>query len=125
MTQDRTFLQGEVIKFDQTVTNVGGSYIDDSSNADYGKFIAPQNGTYQFSATFYNAAKFIGADLMKNGVFITGASNGGVGAAGMSAILDLVEGDEVYLVRIAWVDDDAAYNRYFVSFSGVLIRADF
>ena len=53
LSQDTTFVDREIIKFDKVITNTGGGYIDDVNNTDYGKFIAPQNGTYQFNANFY------------------------------------------------------------------------
>ena len=124
MSHDTRFPQDKVIKFDRTVINVGGGYIDDSSSTDYGKFIAPLNGTYQFNANFYSVGQ-LGADLRKNGNFITGANNGGSGPASLNAILDLEEGDEMHCERPGWVNDDAVYGRYFTSYSGVLIRAHF
>ena len=124
MTQHKTFMEHEIIKFDKIITNVGGGYIDESSNADYGKFIAPQNGTYQFNANLYNGNDIIGADLAKNGAFITANSNGGSGATSLSAVLDLVVGDDVYLYRPHWVANNAQYNKYCSSFSGVLLCTD-
>ena len=59
---------------------------------------------------------------MKNGMLIIGTSNEGGGPASLSAILDLKEGDEVYLIKPDLVEDDAAYDHYFTSFSGVLLR---
>ena len=123
LAQHTSFI-GEVrMTFNRTITNIGGGFIDDDNNdADYGKFIAPQNGTYQFSANLFNINKVIAADLIKNGKLIIGAFNGGGGTASVSAILDLKEGDEVYLRKPHWVEDDAAYNYYFTSFSGGLLR---
>ena len=121
MTQDKTFMEQEIIKLDKIITKVGGGYIDDDNSADYGKFVASLNGTYQFNANFFNHNKNIGADLIKNGVFITGANNGGSVPASLSAILDLQQGDEVYLVRPGWVPSNAEYGRYFASFSGTLL----
>ena len=119
----RSFANNEITKFNKIITNVGGGYIDDDNNAEYGKFIAPCNGTYQFSATFSNGDTYIGADLcMNNGGLIIAANNGGVGAASLSAILDLQESDQVYLRKPLWVDNEAAYNHYFTSFSGILVR---
>ena len=114
----------EIIKFDKIITNVGGGYIGDNGNADYSKFIAPQNGTYQFNANLYNRDNLIGTDLVKNGMLIIGTSNGGGRTASLSAILDLKEGNKVYLQQPHWVAVGTLYNRYFTSFSGVLIRAD-
>ena len=123
LAQHTNFGDEEIIKFDKIITNIGGGYIDDDAiNTDYGKFIAPQRGTYQFSANVFNRDKLIAADLMKNGMLIIGTSNGGRGTGSLSAILDLKEGDEVYLRKPHWVEDDAAYNHYFTSFSGGLLR---
>ena len=121
LAQHISFGDGEIIKFNMIISNMGGGYIDDVDNADYGKFIAPRNGTYQFNANLYNGNKLIAADLRKNGEGIIAANNGGRGAASLSAILDLKEEDEVYLEKPHWVADDAMYNRHFTSFSGVLI----
>ena len=109
------------IKFDKIITNVGGGYIDDDNNADYGKFIAPRNGTYQFNANFYNGNKLIGGDLIGNGILIIGGNNGGGGPASLSAILDLKEGDKVYVQRFGGAADDTLYDLYHTSFSGFLI----
>ena len=125
MSQGTAFLNREVIKFDRPVINVGDGYIDDNNSTDYGKCIATQNGTYQFNANLYHGNTAIGADLVKNGIVITATKNGADGSATLSAILDLVEGDEVYLARPPWVGDEAKFNHFFTSFSGVLIRADF
>ena len=103
------------VKFDKIITNVGGGYIDGSSNSDHGKFIAPENGTYQFSATFYNDTMTVGADLKKNGQLVI------VGHTCFSIILDLKEKDEVFLVRSTWVPGLAEYNHFATSFSGFLI----
>ena len=72
----RALLVSQIIKFDKIITNVWGGYIGDNGNADYSKFIAPQNGTYQFNANLYNEDNLIGTDLEKNSMFIIGTSNG-------------------------------------------------
>ena len=119
------FLGVQVIKFDRVITNIGGGYIDDVNNADYGKFITPQNGTYQFNFNLYNEVAKVGADLVKNGALIISVISGKDGGSGsVNAILDLTEGDAVYLKKPLWVADGSVYHRYFTSFSGVLIRAD-
>ena len=123
MTYSARLEDNQIIKFDKIITNVGDGYIGDVSNADYGKFIAPGNGTYQFIVNVYNHNALIGADLEKNGVPIISTKENG-GSASLSAILDLMEGDAVYLMKPGWVADATLYNRYFTSFSGVLICAD-
>ena len=117
-----TFPNEEIIKFDKIINNVGGGYIDDVNNADYGKFISPGNGTYQFNANLYGYGKLIGADLFKNGMFIIAMRNGGDGGASLSTIVDLTEGDEVYLQRAPYTDGSAGYDLYFNSFTGFLIQ---
>ena len=118
-----TFMEGEIIKFDRVITNVGGGYIDDDSNADCGKFIAPQNGTYQFNVNVYNDNERIGADLLWNSELVLGTKNGN-GAGSQSAILDLKENDQVYLQRPQWVSDTTTYIKHFINFSGFLMRAE-
>ena len=66
----------------------------------------------------------IGGDLRKNGVFITGNSNGGSGAASLSAILVLNVGDEAYLDKPEWVPINAEYHHFFASFSGALLQVE-
>ena len=118
-----TFRRLEIIKFDRVINNVGGGYIDDDANADYGKFIAPKNGTYQFNANLYNANKGIGADFITNGGGgVIAMNNGGAGNAGLSVILDLTEGDEVWLQIAPLADESASYIWYYNSFSGFLIN---
>ena len=114
-------MDGEIMKFDKIITNVGGGYIDDDNNTDHGKFVAPQNGTYQFNAIIYNQDLWMGANLEKNGHIIVVANNGGDGAGSLNLILDLEVGDEVYLTRPHWVDDNSEYDPYITSFSGFLI----
>ena len=115
----------EIIKFDRVITNVGGGYIDDDGNANYGKFIAPGNGTYQFNANLYNKGKVIGADLRVNsGGAVIATRNAGSGTTSLSAILDLKENEKVYLTRPEWVSDYTEYDKYFTSFSGFFIRVD-
>ena len=125
VSKDTTFMNQEIIKFDRVITNVGGGYIDDVNNIDYGKFIAPENGTYQFNANFYkDGDKTIGADILKNSQFVLAAKNGNGGATSPSVILDLNENDEVYLTRPPWVSDYTKYDKYWTSFSGFLVRVD-
>ena len=122
LTSGVSFGPDDVIKFNKITNNVGGGYIDDDGNANYGKFIAPQNGTYQFSANFFNANEVIGADLAKNGAWVIGARNMNGGSGSLNAILDLKEGDEVYLAVPGWVDGAKLYSHYFTSFAGVLVH---
>ena len=117
----KTFREWEIIKFDKIITNIGGGYIDDVNSTDYGKFIAPGNGTYQFSASFFNFSNRAGADLNKNGEFIMVADNGHDGYGGLCVIFDLKEGDEVYLVKPYWVGNDVTFHAFITSFSGFLV----
>ena len=127
LTQNSKFDVGKIITFDKIITNVGGGYIDDVNNTDYGKFIAPGNGTYQFNAITYSTEGSIGADLFKNEERVTVANNGreGSGSGSLSVVLDLKAGDQVFLRQPHWVSEDAVYDKYVTTFSGVLIRAGF
>ena len=118
MTGPHEFLEGEIIKFDRIITNIGEGYVQSN-----GKFIATVKGTYQFSGTFYEKRDLIGALLKRNGNGVIQANNGERGTATLSVVLSLMAGDEVYLERPGWVDDDARYS-HVSSFSGVLLRPD-
>ena len=58
---------------------------------------------------------------MKNGRYMGVANNGGDGTGSLSVILDLEEGDEVYLIRPHWVPNQAEYDPYVTTFSGIFI----
>ena len=119
VTNDAGFVGTQIIKFDKIITNIGGGYIDDVNNADYGKFIAPKNGTYQFNSNLFNRDKLIGAELLKNGMLIIGTSNGGGGLASISAILDLNQGDQVYMQKPYWMPNESVLEKFFTSLSEV------
>ena len=42
LSEYKSFPGVQIIKFDRVITNVGGGYIDDVNNTNYGKFIAPE-----------------------------------------------------------------------------------
>ena len=117
-TGPHEFLEGEILKFDRIITNIGDGYVISD-----GKFIILVNGTYQFSGNFFEARDVIGALLKKNGQGVIAANNGERGTGSLSAILSLKEGGEVYLERPPWADDDARYS-HMSSFSGVLLLPD-
>ena len=112
----------EIIKFDKIINNIGRGYMDDANSTDYGKFVAPGNGTYQFNAIIYSQTIWIAADLMKNEEHIIIANNGGGGPGSLSVVLDLKEGEKVYLKKTHWVLNGAVYDKYITSFSGVLVH---
>ena len=66
----------------------------------------------------------VGAALVVDGNRITSTRNGNVGSASLSAVVDLAQGDEVWLENSSQVSNTTKYNRYFTSFSGVLLHAD-
>ena len=117
------FPSSGILQFDKAVTNVGGGYVIDSGDPNYGKFIAPLNGTYQFYANMYSG-KEVGAALVLNGNWIISATNGNVGSASLSAVIDLAQGDEVWLENLPEVFNTTKYNRYFTSFTGFLLHAN-
>ena len=72
------------------------------------------------NVNLFSNDKLIGADLLKNDMVVIGASNGGVGPTSVSAMLDLNEGDQVYLQKLYWMPNEAVHNKFFTSFSGSL-----
>ena len=118
------FLGQEIIKFDKIITNVGGVYVFNVNNADYGKFIALENGTYQFTANFYKTNQLVGGYLMKSHELVLVAVNGGHGTGSLAAIPDLKKGEQVYLQKLVLVDDNTPYHSSVSSFSGFLIHPE-
>ena len=121
---DQMFPANSIIQLDDVKENVGGGYINDTTNADYGKFIAPVGGTYQFIVTIMNkySAKVYG-DLMVNGVIQSSSFAGQKHLQTVMAatVVNLNVGDMV------WVKGhhSATYRaKGFMSFFGHLIHAD-
>lgn len=85
-----------VMKFTRVVTNIGNCF-----NKNTGKFTAPQDGEYQFSASFVTGyRKKIHINLMKNNIIVCrGFGTDGVKHAtgALSAVLSLKKGDTVYM----------------------------
>ena len=75
------------------------------------------------SNSIYSQTYWIGAYLIKNQELIIIANNGGGGPGSLSVVLDLKQGDQVYLQNAVWVANVAAYDNFITSFSGV--RAGF
>ena len=61
---ERKFPAGSIVQFDKVKQYVGGSYIDNTNSADYGKFIAPVNGTHQFIMAVMNKDKADGFGIL-------------------------------------------------------------
>ena len=64
----------------------------------------------------------MGADFQKNDGGIIALSNTGEGGAGASVILDLMEGDEVWVKVADSTADGALFVRYYSTLSGFLIH---
>ena len=117
---------GNTVKFDTVITNVGGGYIDDSTHADYGSFIVPVNGTYQFLLTIMNSDMnlntYLKADLWVNNDFKVNMQVKDEKQVGTCHLVQkLNEGDNV---RVRSVSYNNYYEYFYTSFSGHLIRAD-
>ena len=83
------------MRFGRIITNIGDGYVQDD-----GRFIAPINGTYQFSANLQPQSGSVLGRLMQNDEAVVVTHNGGSGAASLSVILELKKGDGVYLVSV-------------------------
>ena len=59
---------GSTLTFDDVIINVGGGYVANPTDVNYGRFIAPIAGIYQITFTFENveATQKVGAFLVKN-----------------------------------------------------------
>ena len=115
-----TFTTGNVIEFDNVIVNMGGGYIANATDPNYGKFIAPISGTYQFITALYNDNSQVGAALHVNGDTLIQSRNGPAGGTGMlSIVAKLEKNDPVWLVcPVRGVNQ---LDRYFTFFSGHLI----
>ena len=88
--------------------NVGGGYIADNSSADYGKFIAPVNGTYMLGCnTWKHRTNVMWNNETMNRCYY-----------GATYVLDLVENDQVYLESI----DARSYSGVGCGFTGFLLH---
>ena len=122
---DKAFQANLTIKFDKVKQNVGGGYIDNTNSTDYGKFIAPMNGTYQFIVTIMNENQDVYGNLMINGV-LESESYAGVVTLQMgmaTAVIYLKTGDQVW-IKNSQSDSGGMYRAGYTSFSGHMIRAD-
>ena len=123
LTSHKTFTNNSVIEFDKVIVNIGRGYFSDSADSNYGKFIAPVAGSYQFIAAVYNDSSQVGAFLRVNGSIKIQARNGPGGGTGMvSHVAKLEKNDQVYLTCPGWGANQL--NRYFSFFSGHLIHPD-
>ena len=126
LRMDKAFQANLTIKLDYVKQNVGGGYIDDINHTDYGKFITPVNGTYQFIVTVMNANQpGVYGLLVVNGVQESTSYAGEISLQmGMATtVVHLDAGDHV------WIENDVdssghEYRKGYTSFSGHLIRAD-
>ena len=109
------------------MTNVGGGYIDDNSHADYGKFIAPVSGTYQFLVTISSSNQDtnnrVKIDLVVNGSWKVNTEVKDKEQVGTCHLVGKFnEGDEVCVVSATY--NTNYYKGRFTYFSGHLVRRD-
>ena len=77
LSTDKAFDYSLIIQLDDVKQNIRGGYIDDTNNIDYGKFITPVNGTYQFIVTIMNKdSGAIYGELIINGVKVSQSYSG-------------------------------------------------
>ena len=122
LTSDGSVPKGEPVKFNAVVTNLGGGYVDNSSHIDYGKFVAPVSGTYQFSVTITKSNEATNSKARIN-LVVNNSFKVNIGAADTGTchlVIKLGEGDKV------WVQSATYNTNYFqlqyTSFSGNLIH---
>ena len=66
----------------------------------------------------------VGAALVVFGNRIISTRNGNDGAASLTAVVHLGQGDEVCMRNHRWVSGSAIYNKSFTTWSGVLLHGD-
>ena len=116
----------QVVKFDEVITNVGDGYIDNASNADYGKFIAQVSGACQFLVTIGNS-NLATNDKAKISMRVNNIwkmslqvdNKADLGACHLA--VKLKEGDKVWVMSVT--HDPNYFMGLYTSFSGHLIQA--
>ena len=122
LTSNGSVPKGHPVKFNAVVTNVGDGYVDNSSHIDYGKFVAPISGTYQFFVTITKSDDATISKVRIN-LVVNSSLKVNIGAADTGTchlVTKLGEGDKV------WVEGATYNTNYFhlqyTSFSGNLIH---
>ena len=118
--------EGQAVKFDEVITNVRGGYIDNASNADYGKFMAPVSGAYQFLVTIGNS-NLATNDKAKISMRVNHVWKMSLQVDGKAdldtchLVVKLNEGDKVWVMSVT--HDPNYFMGWYTSFSGHLIHA--
>ena len=114
------------MKFDEVITNVGDGYVNNASKADYGKFIAPVSGAYQFLVTVGNS-NLVTNDKVKISMRVNNVwkislqveDKADLGTYHLA--VKLKEGDKVWVMSVT--HDPNYFTGWYTSFSGHLIHA--
>ncbi|CAG2209825.1 C1QL [Mytilus edulis] len=107
----------QILKFDSVKTNIGGGY-----DPITGVFIAPKDGTYQFTGVIYSNGQGadIEAQMNKNHeLLLRGYSSGASHAESqvMSGVVTLKTGDHIFIQHRGPAVDNAQYNSsYWLNF---------
>ncbi|XP_071123951.1 complement C1q-like protein 2 [Mytilus edulis] len=110
----------QILKFDSVKTNIGGGY-----DPITGVFIAPKDGTYQFTGVIYSNGQGadIEAQMNKNHkLLLRGYSSGASHAESqvMSGVVTLKTGDHIFIQHRGPAVDNARGDSH-SSFSGFMI----
>uniref|UniRef100_A0A3B3TUK1 Complement C1q-like protein 2 n=1 Tax=Poecilia latipinna TaxID=48699 RepID=A0A3B3TUK1_9TELE len=115
------FSQPQTLVFRTVITNIGNAY-----NQHTGVFVAPVRGIYHF-AFYYHASGLHPSyvHLMKNSDIVVLSSdqqtaNDGADNGGNAALLELQQGDQVYVQLVA--NNHVWGNNYHTTFSGFLLH---
>ena len=116
---------GDIMTFDDVIINLGGGYVANATDVNYGKFIAPVTGIYQITATLENleATQKVGAFLLVNWDYLVrdraDVANDHSGV--ITLILRLGAGDKVWLMAR---DTNHYFKAERTTFSGNLLYAE-
>ena len=108
---------GQIIPFDNVVTNIGNAFHPHSN-----VFIAPVTGVYVFFVSIMNVKTHFEADIVRNGARVARAFADGLNLAqgATATVVHLNVNDEVS-VKLAWPQNTLIHGNGFSSFSGFLL----
>ncbi|CAC5400766.1 C1QL [Mytilus coruscus] len=121
LTHDLTLGPLQTLEYDKVHTNIGNGY-----DARHGYFTVPVSGLYIVSATSCSgASQGVRTEIVRNGIQLAALYGDDYDLASHTIVVSLEQNDEVWVRHFAEGTSTvhAGGNRYYSSFSGVLIAA--
>ncbi|VDI76173.1 Hypothetical predicted protein [Mytilus galloprovincialis] len=121
LTHDVTLGPLQAIEYDKVITNIGNGY-----DARHGIFTVPINGLYIVSATTCSGpSQGVRTEIVRNGIQLAALYGDDYDIASHTIVVSLEQNDEVWVRHFAEGTSTvhAGGDRYYSSFSGVLVAA--